>query len=520
MDARRRMRQSLRNFKRLLDLEPGHLGHLEQLARISVELGRRKDAAQYLTRRARCLADLGKFDAALQDCDTALELHPKRRETTRLRARVETDLKAFPPTLPAAQPVRGLGLPPLVAPPKRSESYTPPPVVVDLGRAPAHEPGHDLPLTVIGRAPERGSPPAPLEHAVDAADLVPVRRMESLNIVPEEEIVDADALLAVHELDDLGIHPSTQTISAPPLEIDPVDFEPMTALQADERVTVELPRSDSESTGRWAQAAAPVVDFSGALSAVPWVSCFHELPGDEAQRMLESAERFTVEAGSVVVAAGDAFDGILLVLEGRARLARLVDQAQVLPSGPGSLLGLSELVSGDRWRHSILAQTDVKLVCISAARLQDLQQRFPKFAEAIGRDAERSLLERLLANSRLFRALSPADRATLAGEARRKSYSEGEALFEVGQRPEGVYLLAAGRVQVDHGGQCISSLTAGDCAGVVAALSGKEAAAAARAAPAADVFLVPAESVEWALGHPPVQRAFLRAAEMRRFVVG
>lgn len=85
----RRARQALRNFKRLLALEPNHTGHLEQLARLSSELGQPRQAARYWLQRAEVLAERDAAGAALGSVHLALEADPRSERARALLQRLQ-----------------------------------------------------------------------------------------------------------------------------------------------------------------------------------------------------------------------------------------------------------------------------------------------------------------------------------------------------------------------------------------------------------------------------------------------
>ncbi len=105
----RQARQSLRNFKRLLALEPNHTGHLEQLARLSSELGQGKQAARYWLQRADVLAERDEPGAALGSVHMALEADPRNERARIFLERLQAATPAgeiLLPEGPAPLPVK------------------------------------------------------------------------------------------------------------------------------------------------------------------------------------------------------------------------------------------------------------------------------------------------------------------------------------------------------------------------------------------------------------------------------
>lgn len=85
---KRRARQALQNFKRMLALEPGHTGHLEQLARLSAELGDLRQAARYHLQRAEALEQRSEPAAALASVRAALECDPHHQRAREMLDRL------------------------------------------------------------------------------------------------------------------------------------------------------------------------------------------------------------------------------------------------------------------------------------------------------------------------------------------------------------------------------------------------------------------------------------------------
>lgn len=105
----RQARQSLRNFKRLLALEPNHTGHLEQLARLSSTLGQDRQASRYWLQRAEVLAERDEPGAALGSVHMALEADPRNERARSLVERLQAATPAgeiLMPEGPAPLPVK------------------------------------------------------------------------------------------------------------------------------------------------------------------------------------------------------------------------------------------------------------------------------------------------------------------------------------------------------------------------------------------------------------------------------
>lgn len=102
----RHARQALRNFKRLLALEPNHTGHLEQLARLSSELGQPRQASRYWLQRAEVLAERDEPGAALGSVHLALETDPRNERARALLQQLQASTPPGEILLPEGPTVR------------------------------------------------------------------------------------------------------------------------------------------------------------------------------------------------------------------------------------------------------------------------------------------------------------------------------------------------------------------------------------------------------------------------------
>lgn len=107
----------------------------------------------------------------------------------------------------------------------------------------------------------------------------------------------------------------------------------------------------------------------------------------------------------------------------------------------------------------------------------------------------------LLTSSSLFRNVGlDAERSLLAGCGQRR-LAEGEILLEPGKPNSNVYLVLSGELRVYLGGRALPSnavLGAGDCAGEISAIDGKNPSALVLAAETTDVLVIP-HDILWTL---------------------
>ena len=246
------------------------------------------------------------------------------------------------------------------------------------------------------------------------------------------------------------------------------------------------------------------------------------LPAAVVDALREGAERRRYEAGARIAIAAARFDGVRLVDVGRVSvtLPRQATDSQVATRDAGDLVGVVELVrGGTRWTQNATATGAVEVLHLDTEQVADVRRQHPAWAASLDDLARRRLASGLLAGSRLFSTLGAAERAQLAADLEVRFLQDREALIEPGERPDGVFLLAEGRLEVSRDGVHVGGLSPGDCVGLVSALDNVAGEALVSAAPVAEVFCLRGEALAELLQRPDVRAAFERAVQMRRLLV-
>jgi CRP-like cAMP-binding protein len=474
-----RLRASLRNFKQLLAMQPRNEALLGKLANVCERLGRSQEAADYLVDRAQILVELGDDAAALAECDRAVELQPQHRRARSLLARLET-LRLLP----------GLGASNDTL---EADAFG----VVDASQ-----------LLAVRDADDIGLEPAPptLPPGVVAPD--------------PNNAIDASLLLAVHDADEVDL--TMVPPSLPPkavLEVafatqDPNDSANATHDVMDRAVTGKLPQLDTIPT--WGT-PAPVAGVEAAPVSVD-VNLFAILPRHIFAKLLTDAERITVKRGACIVAEGEDAYAMVLMIQGRARVERESQRGpKVLGHiGEDDVVGLVESLHGQRWRTTVVAESPVELRVIDQAAVGDLRSRFPAFDRAVRAEAERQELLILLATNRLFNTLSAGRREALARRWHVQTVLAQETVVQEGNRLQGLYLVASGRLGMYHGSTRIGVLGAGDCVGVLAAVGEGRAHVTITGEDRCEVFFLEWDAAADLLEAPLVREAFEQVASLRR----
>ena len=113
-------------------------------------------------------------------------------------------------------------------------------------------------------------------------------------------------------------------------------------------------------------------------------------PFNDAQR-LELAAKFRfleIDAGTVVLGAGDRPDGLYIVLAGQFLVLR--NGSAVAQLGPGDLIGETALLSGGAFKSEVVARGKGLALCLPAAIFREVIMTHPHVLEYIGEQAEHS----------------------------------------------------------------------------------------------------------------------------------
>jgi cAMP-dependent protein kinase regulator len=207
--------------------------------------------------------------------------------------------------------------------------------------------------------------------------------------------------------------------------------------------------------------------------------------------MADAADR-PHRAGDVIVTEGEFGRSIFALVRGTVALEVGGRRTRIVELRPGAFFGELDYLTGARRTATAVALTDVTVVEIC---VETLQQRLPGdrgLVELLKRYARARLLSLMadaIATAAPFATLSNAQREALVHKMQIVRLGVDEVLVQRGQPVAGLYLVALGRLEVEHGagfvklrrGDIIDDMTRG--AGI--------ARASVRAAEPSCVFLLP-----------------------------
>jgi CRP-like cAMP-binding protein len=194
----------------------------------------------------------------------------------------------------------------------------------------------------------------------------------------------------------------------------------------------------------------------------------------EAQRSL-IAERMVAEtrrSGDLICATGKPATAMYLISSGLARL--MTEQFTVLANlGPGSLLGEADVLLGRAFTVTAEAATDVTLLALSAADLNEIIEQQPEVGRQLRimagatEDMEKV---RHLRRLNLMAGLGSEQLRDVAQFLRTERFVAGQGIYCRGTFGSALYLIDQGQVSVQRPGQPQTTISAGDIFGLSALL--------------------------------------------------
>ena len=531
---KRRARQKLRDYQRLLSLEPGNPQYLAESGRLALVLERPREAARYYLQQAEALGEREQVREALTACRAALRCDPQlgraRKYLSQLlsvvsmagpkprgtgTASTEVDAEAGPTEsnppsfgddlsqiaarLGAGirarggdvwRPVTDSDPPPLPAAPEGADDALPPPVPDIEAPAPPIE-GPSAP------PPELSAPPGALSSVmappvVESGLPVAADDVEVVADFPEEMELGADQVLEVH------IEPALKAEG---------DFSPLSGALGPVRTEVET---------------RPVTVPLSAGVEILMPGIFEEMPAPGRKALFEAVEQRVYGEGAIVHRAGERFDGPVLVIRGRLS-SEVPGQEGVIPLPPrdrGQMSGFLELVRGGPWRSTGRALQRTEVIRLPVQAFDAARKAHPEWDRDVRRLGRRRLADHYLAASSLFGDIPSALRLRLADQFTIRHFDRGQPLFGAEAPAEGLHLLIAGEVDVeDSGGQWLT-MGPGEFIGVVTAVQGVNSGRSALSATPVETLFLDPGSLAASLRVDEVRYRFERMAQRRQEVSG
>jgi CRP-like cAMP-binding protein len=238
---------------------------------------------------------------------------------------------------------------------------------------------------------------------------------------------------------------------------------------------------------------------------------FCELDRDAFQEVVRRMHCGRVVRGTVLLREGAPGDSLLIVASGHVRVSK--DGQDLAKLGPGMVIGEIALITGAPRSATVTAHEDVEYLELDRGDIEALTKQKPQIAEELLEFCRKRLIGNLLNTSPLFKHFDEMTRYTLLDRFARRSYAPGQAIIKEGDVSEGLFVIAAGEVNVTAGaGEAavrVATLKPGDVFGEASSLAGKPAGATVTAHNRVGTLMLPRAELEKLVASNPKVRAYL-----------
>jgi CRP-like cAMP-binding protein len=275
----------------------------------------------------------------------------------------------------------------------------------------------------------------------EGGDVAPNR--ESLAMI---EIEDPDAELPVETED-----PNLPELEA---ELESVDELAMDDIE-------EIPLAEPRMMG----AAA-----ADALSRTP---LFAGLSGEALESLVQQLTLVHLGVDEVLFHEGDPGDALYVIVEGEVAVqAEGPPRVEMARLGPGAFMGEVALMTDQPRSATVTATEDSELLRIDRKTLSGVLAEHGEILAAVLRFVRHRLVDRWTRTSPLFRPFDDGAREEIASRFKFLEVEAGTKLLDAGKKPDGLYIVLAGRFTVHRGGAHVATVGPGELIGETALLAG------------------------------------------------
>lgn len=511
-------KRALAAYLELERLEPRDAQWSKRAAETYRRLGKEKDAVEAYSRAVERYAQGGFLVQAIAVCKLILQIDPKNTEALARLAAMNEQVGQGPtrtmvmiennPNLANNEKVQALRRGTTIAPPMRGErsaTGSAPPLSVPRTQTPQGiaiprrvtpeqlaVPRRTTPLKLTSQAreavsvamrerkpvstpppiavprtkskPVTLSPDQPIE-SISLKDEVPdaFEREENsgVYVIPIDEppliITDDDALPVEVEADELS-EPLAVEVEPPDGQLAVEQIDDATELEIED--IEEIPLPEPRLVGiRAAEALASTPLFAG-------------LSQEALESLVQQLTLVHLAKGEVLFREGDPGDALYVIGEGEVSVsAEGPPRVEMARLGPGAFIGEVALMIDQPRSATVTATLGSELLRIDRKTLAVVLAQHGEILSAVLRFVRDRLVDRWQRTSPLFRPLDTTQRADVASRFKFLEIEAGRRLLVPNKRPDGLYIVLAGRFHVIRDGQQVATVGPGELLGETALLS-------------------------------------------------
>ena len=255
--------------------------------------------------------------------------------------------------------------------------------------------------------------------------------------------------------------------STPVIEIEPTaDFE-LTPAQVDDATELDL--EDIEEI----PLPEPRLVAAAAAEALAQTPLFAGLSQEALGALVEQLQLVMLGANEILFYEGDPGDALYVIVEGEVSVsAEGPPRVEMARLGPGSFIGEVALMTDQPRSATVTATADAELLRIDRKTLSKVLAEHGEVLSAVLRFVRDRLVDRWTRTSPLFRPFDASERAALAGRFKFLEIADGSTLLASGDRPDGLYIVLAGKFLVQRSSRQVATIGPGELIGETALLSG------------------------------------------------
>ncbi|MEL7304409.1 MAG: cyclic nucleotide-binding domain-containing protein [Myxococcota bacterium] len=238
---------------------------------------------------------------------------------------------------------------------------------------------------------------------------------------------------------------------------------------------------------------------------------FSELDDEAFVETVKRLRYRRVAPNTALITEGEIGDTLLVVASGHVRIER---NGQTLARlGPGTVIGEMALITGAPRSATVIADEEVEVFELARGDVESLAKAKPVVAEELVEYCRKRLIGNLLQTSPLFKRFDESTRYLLIDSFQRRVYQGGQSLITQGQPGEGLFVLAAGEVDVsvEKDGESVSvaTLKPGDVVGEISLLHNRPTTATVKAKGRVGALFLPRDDFQEVLDDHPDVRDYL-----------
>lgn len=475
-------KRALGAYVELERLEPNDAQWSKRVAETYRRLGKDRDAIDAFARAVDRYAQGGFLVQAIAVCKLILQIDPKNHDALRKISAINEQIGAGPtrtvsmadhnPTLSDSAAVAHLKTRPdgtgaQAALNRRNKVSSAPPTTVprtitprELAQPRPHNPS-DPPIAVSRTKSKPVTlPPGQGIDSMTLADEVPQSyerdEKSGVYVIP----IDDEQLEMVIEPGDDDDGPEV-VVDRPSDAIDltPIEVSEQTELELDDLEEIPLPE--------------PRVLGIAAATALAATPLFAGLPHEALESLVAKLHLVQLSPEEILFHEGDPGDALYVIVEGTLSVqAEGPPRVEMARLGAGSFIGEVALMTDQPRSATVIAVTDAELLRIDRPTLAHVLATHGEVLAAVLRFVRDRLVDRWTRTSPLFRPFGDDERAALASRFKFLEVSSGSTLLTANSRPDGLYIVLAGKFTVHRAGAQVALLGPGEMIGEAALLSG------------------------------------------------